>query len=391
MTGAAANFEYITDPDRFADLCASWRGLPALGLDTEFIRTRTFYPKAGLLQFGVATQCYLVDPLLIDDWAPFRRTLAGTWVIMHAAGEDLGLLHHLLGEVPAALFDTQLAAAFLGEGFSLSYRDLVRRFCAVDLPKSETRSNWLKRPLSSQQLRYAAEDVRYLPALQETLAGRLARDGKLAWFEDDCRRLAAGAGENENPRNWPLAYRQVGGHEMLGERGLLLLQRLCHWREREIRARDLPRNWLAGDRDLLGIASALENRAEIHAGDIANAAGVNPKFARRFSARLARMLNEPEQAPGPPPQPRPPLSLAPRQRETLKRCRAAIQREAGRIGVCPELLVNKRQLQQIIISHEKNGAIDWPTELRGWRQQVLAPALSTALREQGGEIQNTTP
>jgi len=381
MTRAAATFEYVTDPNRFADLCAGWRGLPAIGLDTEFIRTRTFYPKTGLLQFGVAAQCYLVDPLPISDWTPCRRALASTRVIIHAAGEDLGLLHHLLGEVPAELFDTQLAAAFLGEGFSLSYRDLVRRFCAVDLPKSETRSNWLKRPLSPRQLRYAAEDVRYLPALEETLAGRLEREGKLAWFEDDCRRLIAAAGENENPRNWPLAYRQVGGHEMLGDRGLLLLRRLCQWREREIRDRDLPRNWLASDRDLFGIAAALENSAEIHAGDIANAAEVNPKFARRFGAALARMLSEPEEEPGPPPRPRPPLSLAPRQRETLKRCRVSVQREAERIGICPELLANKRQLQQIIISHEKNGGIDWPTELHGWRQQVLAPILTDELPE----------
>ncbi len=378
MTATAATFEYITDPDRFADLCASWRGLPALGLDTEFIRTRTFYPKAGLLQFGAAEQCYLVDPLMISDWGPCRRALAGTRIIIHAAGEDLGLLHHLLGEAPAGLFDTQLAAAFLGEGFSLSYRDLVRRFCGVDLPKSETRSNWLKRPLSPRQLRYAAEDVRYLAALEEILAGRLEREGKLAWFEDDCRRLAAGAGENENPRNWSLAYRQVGGHEMLGGRGLLLLRRLCHWREREIRARDLPRNWLAGDRDLLGIAAALENRAEIHAADIANAAGVNPKFARRFSAALARALNEPEEGLSPP-RPSPPLSLAPRQRETLKRCRGAIQREAERIGVCPQLLLNKRQLQQIIHSHQTSASIDWPPELQGWRQQVLTPTLAAEL------------
>ena len=100
MNETDANFEYVTDEARFAELCSVWRELPAIGLDTEFIRTRTFYSKVGLLQIGDGSGCYLVDPLTIKDWKPFRRLLKTTQVIIHASGEDLGLLYRLLGEVP---------------------------------------------------------------------------------------------------------------------------------------------------------------------------------------------------------------------------------------------------------------------------------------------------
>ena len=377
MTAANGKYEYIADEAGFARLCESWRRLPAVGLDTEFIRIRTFYPKTGLLQFTAESRCFLVDPLTIRDWTPCRELLASTPVILHAAGEDLGLLQHLLGTVPAELFDTQLAAAFLGEGFSLSYRELVRRFCDVELPKAETRSNWLKRPLSAEQMHYAAEDVRYLPALAQALRARLVQDGKIEWFREECRSLLDIATESENSENWWQAFRQVGGHETLNERGLRLLQRLCRWREKEARARDLPRNWLATDRDLFAIAAALENGTGVSEEAIRRAAGVNPKFASRFAASLARMLNEDRQTP----QPRrsSPAVLTPRQREVLKRCREIARQEALRIGVSPELLVKKRQLQQIVHSHGTDGRITWPPEMHGWRQQTLAAALTACL------------
>ena len=139
-----------------------------------------------------------------------------------------------------------------------------------------------------------------------------------------------------------------------------------------------PATGLATDRDLFAIAAALENGTGISEEAIRKAAGVNPKFASRFAAVLARMLSEARQAP----QPRrsTPAVLTPRQREMLKRCREIAQQEAARIGVSPELLVKKRQLQQIVHSYGTNGHITWPAEMHGWRQQTLADALTTCLR-----------
>ena len=371
-----AKYEYVDDQARFAELCEVWSELPAIGLDTEFIRTRTFYAKAGLLQFAVESGCFLVDPLGVSDWAPFRRLLAETQVIIHSAGEDLGLLHRLLGAAPADLFDTQLAAAFLGVGFSLGYRDLVSRFCDVELRKSETRSNWLQRPLSPSQLRYAADDVRFLPELRKKLAADLRRKRAQSWFAEDCRRLRDGAEQDENPRTWLSSYLQVKDHGSLNDRGLYLLQQLCNWREREIRARDLPRNWLVEDKDLSALARHLGKFASISPEAIRNAPGVNSKFAKKFASSLAAFL--PRQS-SDSPAPRRNARFAPLdhiQRGMLKKCREAVGNEANRIEVSPELLCGGKQLRQIVHSHSSTGSIDWPPEMRGWRRDVLAPVFA---------------
>lgn len=374
-----AKYEYVGDQARFAKLCEAWSELPAIGLDTEFIRTRTFYAKVGLLQLAAESGCFLVDPLSISDWKPFRRLLSETQVIIHAAGEDLGLLHRLLGSAPANLFDTQLAAAFLGAGFSLSYRDLVSRFCDVELRKSETRSNWLQRPLSPSQLQYAADDVRFLPELRNELDANLRHKNVQDWFAEDCRRLRNGAELDENPQSWLSSYLQIKDHTTLNDRGLYLLQQLCHWREREIRARNLPRNWLVEDRDLSALARHLGQSESISPDTIRNASGVNAKFARKFASDLAAFL---EKTPSDFPAPRRNARFAPldhTQRGMLKKCREAAGREAKRIEVSPELLCGKKQLQQIVHSHSLTGSIDWPPEMQGWRQDVLAPVLSEVL------------
>lgn len=374
-----AKYEYVSDQARFAGLCEAWSELPAIGLDTEFIRTRTFYAKVGLLQLAAESGCFLVDPLSISDWKPFRRLLSETQVIIHAAGEDLGLLYRLLGSAPANLFDTQLAAAFLGAGFSLSYRDLVSRFCDVELRKSETRSNWLQRPLSPSQLQYAADDVRFLPELRNKLDADLRRKNAQDWFAEDCRRLRDGAEHDENPRAWLSSYLQIKDHNSLDDRSLCLLRQLSHWREREIRSRDLPRNWLVEDKDLSELARYLGKFASISSDRIRKAPWVNPKFIKRFASSLAEFL---AQQPSDSPAPRRNARFAPldhTQRGMLKKCREAVGKEAKRIEVSPELLCRKKQLQQIVHSHSLTGSIDWPPEMQGWRQDVLAPVLSEVL------------
>ena len=381
MNETDANFEYVTDEARFAELCSVWRDLPAIGLDTEFIRTRTFYSKVGLLQIGDGSGCYLVDPLTIKDWKPFRRLLKTTQVIIHASGEDLGLLYRLLGEVPRDLFDTQLAAAFLGVGFSLSYRDVVSKFCGAELPKSETRSNWLQRPLSPAQLEYAADDVRFLPALREILDARLRVGNAWEWFAEDCRRLLAGAESIENPESWKRSYKQINEFSSLSEPGLILLQQLCYWREQEIRVRDMPRNWIADEKDLLALAGHLAHCEDLNPTAIRAAPGVNRNFTKRYAARLAEYLNQSPGALALPDRGNAMPVLTRVQRERLKLCRKLVSAEAERIGLSPELLGKRKQLQQIVYSHASTGSILWPEEMRGWRQQILAPALAPLLEE----------
>lgn len=381
MSGSDENFEYVSDQARFEKLCYHWSELPAIGLDTEFIRTRTYYSKVGLLQFGDSTGCYLVDPLAVTDWEPLRRLLAATRIVIHASGEDLGLLYNLLGCVPGDLFDTQLAAAFLGEGFSLSYRDIVNRFCGVALPKSETRSNWLQRPLSPAQLEYAADDVRFLPALQEILEQRLSDGNVREWFDEDCRRLLAGAAFNENPESWKNSYKQINDFNSLNDRGLILLRQLCYWREREMRARDMPRNWIAGDKALVALARHSAKSDVIDSAVIQSAAGIDRKFAKRNAVDLSKFLQQTAESMAVPERGMSGSPLDHAEREKLKKCRELARSEAVRIGISPELLGKRKQLQQLVHVHARTGRIVWPAELHGWRQRVLAPGLAAILPE----------
>ena len=178
-------FSWIASDDELARAVASWPAL--IGLDTEFLRTNTYFPVPGLYQVAAGDEVCLIDPLAIDDWRPFTQYLSspGTMQIMHACQEDLELLHHHLGVTPTNIFDTQFANAFISEDFSLSYAALVARLLQVELPKHETRSNWLQRPLSDEQLRYAVEDVVYLVPLYERLRDEMQLRGRDEWFALD--------------------------------------------------------------------------------------------------------------------------------------------------------------------------------------------------------------
>ena len=157
--GDAISTEWVSTNEALEASVREWD--PAIGLDTEFIRSDTFFPVAGLYQVASGDRVFLLDPLGIDDWSPFVRFLRdpANTVVMHACQEDLELLHHHMDASIANLFDTQFANAYLCDAFSLSYAALVQRLLDVELDKHETRSNWLRRPLSDDQIRYAVEDV----------------------------------------------------------------------------------------------------------------------------------------------------------------------------------------------------------------------------------------
>src|SRR5690348_6869049 len=165
-------------------------GLDAVGLDTEFMRRDTYYPKLALVQAAHHDDRWLLDPLAYDAGADVRALVASRCCVMHSAGEDLQALAPLLGDTSLRLFDTQIAAALCGMGPGLSYQKLVAALLGIDIPKDETRSDWLQRPLSASQLDYAAQDVAHLEALHEKLSAELQRRGRDAWHAEDCARLA---------------------------------------------------------------------------------------------------------------------------------------------------------------------------------------------------------
>jgi ribonuclease D len=232
-----------------ASAAAGWHR--AVGIDTELQRPDTSVPLPGLYQVGCGDQVWLLDPLEIGDFSPLLELLEDRRVtkIVHACSEDLELLRHHFGAVPVGLFDTQLANAFVSPDYSVSFTKLVASRLGVELVQHETRSDWLARPLSPEQVRYAWEDVHYLPPLHESLQDELERLGRLGWFREEMDRR--GRFEPADPDGY---YRGMKRVWRLPGVARSRLQELTAWRERQAMAEDRPRNRIVRDEHLARLA-----------------------------------------------------------------------------------------------------------------------------------------
>src|SRR5690606_38789746 len=381
------SIELVTDQQRLNELCQIWKIREVLALDTEFMRVSTFYPIAGLIQVGDLDRQYLIDPLAIQDWDEFKAVLTAESVtkILHSCSEDLVLFHSMFGCVPAPLVDTQRAAAFLGYGFSISYLNLVLQLTGVTLEKGETRSDWLKRPLTDQQIHYAALDVVYLPAIWAELRQRLQQKNYLAWFEADCRQLATVAGQAEDKESWQTLYQNMGASWRLNRRQLGALKPLCIWREQVARSRNKPRSWIARDADLIALAekmpadrTALNQIKDMTRNLYQHDADTVLKL---IASSKAVSAEEAAQVEG--------LPLTQPQRRLLKRCQQQVEKVSDATGIAVELLARKKQLVSLLHlnADKKPGEpVVWPASLeQSWQKPLLAAGLENVIGGAGHE------
>src|SRR5688572_25622979 len=216
---------WLADP---AALQAHFSTQPArIGLDTEFIRERTYWPQLALVQIALDDTILLIDPLVPGMCTALAPILADERILklMHSPSEDLVAFKHACGVVPKPLFDTQQAAALAGIGAGLGYQKLVEQLTGVSLAKGETRSDWLHRPLSPSQLEYAADDVRHLAAMHDALDGMLGQLNRREWLAEDASRTIVNA-ENEAPERWPhLSLRSAQFLDREAQRRLVRLLR----------------------------------------------------------------------------------------------------------------------------------------------------------------------
>ncbi|MGI9251115.1 MAG: ribonuclease D [Pseudohongiellaceae bacterium] len=388
---------YVNSQAAFDDCLATLAQSSLLAMDTEFERERTFYPKMGLLQLADEHSCYLIDPQAIPNWKqPFTALLQTPTIhfILHAASEDLNLLLCTLNCLPRKLIDTQLAAALLGEGYSLGYRALVETFFGVTLDKGETRSNWLKRPLTEKQLLYAALDVVYLHRLWQQFAERLQEkgDNRLAWLDEECNRMLGTATASESSERWEEMYAEIGGAWTLSDAELRTLQRLCNWRETIAREKDLPRYWICKDNDLIGLtrlhhqqpdAEITERFVEEHLTE--GSPDIDRRFLRRYGKTINKLLAAADETLKPvdrsllkPPTPKAMRSTL---KSSLKSCQQVVAERGEVLGIAPELLGSKRHLLQLLHQLNNRGMQAWPGVFAGWRAEVLADKLLPILQK----------
>lgn len=247
------DYDYIGDDAGLAQFCDALSGAPFCAIDTEFIRESTYYPELALIQIASEDRLGCIDPLAIDDLGPLSELLTRDDLlkVFHSPSQDLEILYQKFGAVPAPVFDTQLAAAVLGFNHQVSYADLVRQITGVQLEKKHTRANWLKRPLSREELDYAMDDVRYLLAVYRELDQRLEAGRRRSWIEKDLFSMTDPANYEIDQEN--LWKRLRGVQKLKGER-LKIASDLCRWREQLAQRQNRPRRWIAKDDAIIEIA-----------------------------------------------------------------------------------------------------------------------------------------
>jgi ribonuclease D len=334
----------------------------AVALDSEFHRERSFHPRLALVQLRCGEETILVDALALPRSQALRDLFADPRreKIMHAPGEDLETFAHALHALPEPLFDTQLAAAFAGLGFAIGYAALVQRLIGVEVAKDQTRSDWLRRPLSPAQLRYAAEDVRHLPQIADRLRETLARLGRFPWLEEECGRLLAAA-RGEQPASPP--HHDFPALAFEPEAVQRRLLRILLWREHSARERDLPRRWLLSDESCERIARSPPQRPEALLASLGGRERLDRSGAEALLDALSRESEDEEPFR---PIPRPLEGAA---RERLRRLSTAVAAVAARHGLPTPLLAPRRWLE----AHVRGQT---PPPLRsGWRAELLAKLL----------------
>lgn len=238
----------ITTTEALAEAVRAAKEAGAVGIDTEFIWDRTYYPTLGLVQIGYPDgRCVLVDAPEIEDWSPFADLMSDESVvkILHDAQQDLTILYRACGGYPKSIFDTQRSAGFAGLSSTISLSELLRTLQKVRLDKSETRSNWLARPLTDAQIEYAEDDVRYSTRLMVKIMERAEKLGRKEWILDEMKMYEVESlyGESDPDAEMP----RVRGSGSLTNQQRNIMRALGSWRETKARQRNLPRNFILSD------------------------------------------------------------------------------------------------------------------------------------------------
>ncbi len=355
------SYEFIDSDAALTEISVALASAAVIAVDTEFMRTDTFYPIPALLQLSDGKKVYLVDPLAIDNWQPLSTLLTdpGVYKVMHSVSEDMEVFQRLLGLVPQPLLDTQVGAALAGLDSGMGYQRLVAELLNEEVDKGETRSDWLQRPLSQSQCLYAALDVVHLLPVYRSLKTRLEQQERFSWWLEEGDRQVRSSTVLPPERY----YQRVKSAWKLSPPEQARLKALCNWRETEARERNVPRGRIVKDAMCIDIV----RRQPESPADLARLKGMNPSIVRRFgeaiceAIRNAPALSEAERLLPPP---------AGEQREQAKALKTRVDKVSEELAISRDVLMSKKVLEETV----RQQAL--PSESEGWRSLVLAPVLN---------------
>jgi ribonuclease D len=370
------DWQLIESDQALEELLERARGSNVVIVDTEFMRRNTFFPQVALVQLcfsggsadGVA---WLVDPLCIDNPEPLARLLQDPSVtkVLHSASEDLEVFQNWLGVLPRPLFDTQKAAALAGMEFGMGYRALVLEMCEEDLPKGETRSDWLQRPLTESQCHYAAQDVSWLLSVYRQLEQRLRQSGRVEWVLEDGEEAAQSLATAS-----PDYYRRIKNAWKLSSRQLAVLMAVSSWREETARIKNKPRSWIIDD----AACYQLANEQPLSLSELRAGLELPPQALRRYGEALVEIVDLqqglrdsdlPARLP-------PPLDAS--QRKQLKLLKSKAAQIAAGLGVPAQILVANKDFEVLLRIAAGEDAVE-PSYWSGWRRERVIDPLKKSM------------
>ncbi|MBY0586623.1 HRDC domain-containing protein [bacterium] len=360
-----------------SELCQLLRQSSRIAFDTEFIPERTYTPELCLIQVATPDFVQAIDTIAVPHLNEFWSVLVETdaEIVVHAGRQEMEFCVAATQALPKRIVDVQLAAGFVGLGYPTSYTNLVQRALNVDVKSTETRTDWRRRPLTHQQIEYALDDVRYLLASWDEIAGRLDQLSRRAWYEDELRQTSATLLEDPAAR-----FRRVPGAGGLRPRGLAVLRELITWREERARMLNRPPRWIMRD----DILTELAKRQPQSIDDLRSSRGLGldskNNWAKEVLAAIARGLEVPESE----------LPRPTGRRDTteemmvVKILAAAMIQRAGEVGVATSLIGTNEDLRDVLDWYRREPAqTELPPLLEGWREQVAGKFLLQLL---SGEV-----
>ena len=342
------------------------------GLDTEFIKVDTLWPKLGVFQINVENNVYLLDGTTLDLTEFWNKLFRAQQNVFHACSEDIDLIYHYAQHKTLNnVFDTQVGMSFLGHGLQVSYQNALKQMMDVDIDKGETRSNWLARPLSPAQLSYAANDVLYLMNLSEKVKQELDSKSLLHFALEDCQHLTQEIA-TETPLH--LLYQDIGNYRH-SRRQLMQLQQLAVWREQMVKALNTPRSFILKNSSMIDLVE----KNPKNAFQLSGVKDIRQNVVREHGKTILDLVKFlPEQADWPLRMARP---IRHSSKDVGEKIDHLIQNVVNETSIPKEVLMRKKwmnALHQHVVFH--NDEQDLPDYLLGWRYDLLTQPLIQLLR-----------
>ena len=369
-----SNILFIDTPEKLQSFANEIASQDWLALDTEFLRERTYRPELCLLQIATPEVVACIDPLALESIDPVLDVIYKPDIIkiLHAASQDLEIFYWLRREVPTNLFDTQIAAPLLGYQEQIGYGNLVGEVLGVSLSKSHSRADWTRRPLPKQQVQYAADDVIYLARMYPIMRDKLKQLDRLQWLDGEWQNLT-NPDLYEKPADE--VWKRLRGIDKLKGGRLSVAQHLAQWRELTARERNLPRNWLLKD----DVLTDLSKQMPLTTGELKHIRGLSDGMVKSHGNSIVKTINQgKDKPPIPPDDSKRKVKLSPDQDAALDLLTAVAKIHARGLEINPTILAPRKSIEDLIKGNNDTAV------MRGWRGQLIGPALQAVLAGESG-------